>query len=94
MAGLAHLVVAIVAVVTLLPTWGYGLPNPEKLWNDYRTFPVRPMQEAFLKALARDWPYNRRAVTFWQWATRVAVVFVAAEAIALGVSLVLSRVNT
>jgi hypothetical protein len=52
------------------------------------------MQEAFLKALARDWPYNRRAVTFWQWATRVAVVFVAAEAIALGVSLVLSRVNT
>jgi hypothetical protein len=94
MAGLCYLVVLIVAILTLLPAWGYGLPDPETLWNTYRTFSPRRIQEAFLEALARDWPTNRGLVTLWDRAARVGVIFLGAETVAVAVGLVLSRVNT
>jgi hypothetical protein len=94
MAGLAYFVLAAAAIGTLRPTWGYGLPNPATLWNNYRSYPVRSIQEAFITALVRDWPDNLRSVTRAQWTARIAVVCLVAEVGALTVGLTLSRVNT
>jgi hypothetical protein len=94
MAGLAFLVLMLTAIVTLLPNYGYGLPNPETLWTQYRGYAVKSIQEAFIERLVQDWPNVKRRVTRSKWASRIAVLCLAAQIVALGVGLVLSRVNT
>lgn len=94
MAGLTYLILTVVAILTLLPSWGHGLPAPPTLWNDYRAVKVRAIQEAFFERLILDWPTAETKVKHAQLASRIAVLCVVAEVIALAVGLVLSRVNT
>jgi hypothetical protein len=94
MAGLSYVVLTVIAILTLLPSWGYGLPAPPTLWNDYRTYKVRSIQEAFIERLRLDWPTAKNKINDAKWASRIAVLCVVAEVIALAVGLVLSRVNT
>jgi hypothetical protein len=92
MAGLAYLMLAVVSVLILHPTWAAGLPNPETLWRDYKMYPVSSIQQAFIQALVRDWPTNRRRVAVSKWAARVAMWLLVVEAIAMALGLVLSRI--
>lgn len=94
MTGLNYVLLMAVALWLLRPTYVFGLPNPQKLWDDYLSHAAASIQLAFLERLALDWPDNDRRVRSAERAARWAVAFVTAEVASMAVALLLSRFNT
>jgi hypothetical protein len=93
-AGMIYAVIAIISVVTLLPTFAWGLPNPRTLVERYGAFEVPSIQQALMNGIIRDMPRNAQLIRSAGSAATWCVRLLAVEALAMGVALLLSLVTS
>jgi len=87
----AYVVVAGIALWLLRPGFVFGLPSADTMWRDYRNFNPGASKAVIMEALARDAPKNADLIGAKERWARAAVIATAAEGVAMGVALLLSR---